>query len=200
MQNKDNILKTIDPLIRIGIDKGIQQINFLFHSPVSINASELILSSQQNLKSYFVDFIDEKYCAVFLDFKGSLFGIAKLIFKKGDAYKLVDIFTGDTIGKIESDALYDGAFAEIGNIIINAILGTISNSMELYFIYGVPTFQCGNIDAIVPENFFPNSGDYLLVKTTMLIENYKINCNFILLLDTASLQILFDKATYYLTK
>jgi chemotaxis protein CheC len=83
-----------------------------------------------------------------------------------------------------------GALCEIGNIVINAVLGTISNALDVELSFTLPLYLEGGAAALVGEIRLPRQGIVLLVKTTFEVKDLSINGDIVMFLTLESFESL----------
>jgi chemotaxis protein CheC len=85
-------------------------------------------------------FNSQSISAVRLGFSGSLSGTAELMFPTDSASVLVAVLTGEDLDSPDLDAVKIGTLSEIGNIVINGVIGSISNILEERMEYKIPSY------------------------------------------------------------
>lgn len=84
----------------------------------------------------------ENLSAVGLDFQGVLNGTAKVLFDTLSASRLVELLIpGANSNQAEVHEISASTLTEIGNIVLNSVMGTLSNSLDLELDYLVPTYD-----------------------------------------------------------
>lgn len=76
---------------------------------------------------------------VMQDFSGRISGRAALAFPQASAQALGSLLSGDEMVSTEIDAELNGILLEVGNIVLNSALGSLSNLSEDNFDYSLPT-------------------------------------------------------------
>jgi chemotaxis protein CheC len=134
-----------------------------------------------------------------MEYRGSMEGAVELVFKTADAGKLVDCIIGqENIQEEGLDSIRSGALCEVGNIVINAVLGTISNELRLDLEYTVPVYQEGTVQALVEKENLRKGQIILLIETQFLIESLEINGSIVIFLSILSYEKLKQAVISYL--
>ncbi|WP_406694670.1 chemotaxis protein CheC [Singulisphaera sp. Ch08] len=78
--------------------------------------------------------------AVVQDFEGPCSGRAVLVLPRDSGLRMAQILGGVEDGLDELDLELSGILAEVGNIMINAVLGSLANATGARLSYGLPEF------------------------------------------------------------
>ena len=81
-----------------------------------------------------------RHAAVHLSFHGPFDGTTSLVFSQDSANKLVDILTGQGADDGDFDEVKRGVLSEVGNIVVNGVMGSISNMLECRLNYSIPSY------------------------------------------------------------
>ena len=83
----------------------------------------------------------EELSTISLGFDGTFTGVASLIFPKPSATKLVSILLGDAdLADADIDSIAIGTRTEVGNIILNGVMGSIANVLKERLKYRIPSY------------------------------------------------------------
>jgi chemotaxis protein CheC len=136
----------------------------------------------------------DKLSTVSLQFKGALSGLTALVFPPESAAALVLLLSGEeSSSRNEMDALRIETLKEVGNIIINAVMGSIANVLHKHLTYALPTYQEITIPALTHSGVAGTGAEWVvLANTHFLIENTSIEGNIMLVLEVGSLDMLID--------
>lgn len=187
---------TIDPkkldslleLVGIGVGKAAQVLNTMLSSHVRLSAPAIKVLSIEEFKANLSDECGRTLAAVEMDFKGEISGSTQLVFTTADAGRLVDLiiadfsFTGEDLDSIRS-----GTLCEVGNIIINAILGTIANVARLDLAYTVPIYLSGTFVELLADAKPADDGVVVFVTTQFMVESIQVDGEIVLYLSLENL-------------
>ena len=192
MQINPKQLDFLTEMINIGIGKGAKVLNTMVRSHIQLRVPSVrILTSSELIKE--LDFhCDEKLSAVNLEFDGNISGYAELIFPSDSASTLVTIFTGEYDENPPMDETRAGALCEIGNVVLNAVMGSISNILKLSFNYTVPHYIEGLVDTLFPHKNVQAIPAILLARTRFNIQEMEIEGDIVLLFKMGSFDILLN--------
>lgn len=193
----DSQLQTLAELFNRGIIKGASVLNTMLNSRIELSVPEIKVITTQKLKTALAANECERISIVSLPFRNEYNGSAKLFFPSESASKLVTAFTGENIDILELDSIRAGTLTEIGNVVLNAIVGTISNAFNLNFRYNVPTFR--EIYSKQQFNYLINDGDTFVIylKTNFFVKNLEVTGELALFLEVGFLGILTNLIDTY---
>jgi chemotaxis protein CheC len=186
-----------EELMNIAIGRAAEVLNTMLSSHIALSAPSIELVSAQGLSSRFASAGARRLSTVEMRCAGALEAEIKLIFTSEDAARLADCVIG--VGSanfavpVDRDSMRAGALCEIGNIVINAVLGTISNALEIDLAFSVPSYLEGSSSALFDEIALSRQAVILLVRTTFEVEKMSINGDIALFLSMASFESLTSR-------
>ncbi len=180
MKVNDKQIDLISELVNIGMGRSADILNQMLNSHITLGIPHFKVSTYEQIQNELGYFKDEVFASVSMSFKNDLNGNAKLVFPIPSASELVNIFVGKYTDETDLDALRIGALTEIGNIIINTIIGTISNYLEIDLAYSIPMYSEGNISDILDFKEIVDNNIVLFCHTDFNALNYNVSGNLIL--------------------
>lgn len=72
------------------------------------------------------------------EFAGDICGCAALMFPRSSGIVLAQLLMGEEEARDELDIELTGVLLEVGNIVLNGVLGSLSNAIRANFCYSVP--------------------------------------------------------------
>ena len=175
-------LDAIKELINIGVGNGASLLNRMLNKPIALQAIEVQILGPNDFGDS-VNF-DGDSSVVHMGFNGALSGRVSLIFPNKDAIRLLDLIApwlnvDASIGKVKKNVL-----TEVGNIVINGVVGSLSNVLNLQSNYYLPQYYQGQIrDMVRPEQI----GAVLLANTQYTIEEEAIKGTLLIFLELRSM-------------
>ncbi len=129
------------------------------------------------------------------DFGGKVGGTASILFPLASARKLVELLTDGALSAEELDLEMEAALTEVGNILINGVMGTIGNITGMEITFHLPEYRKGSTSDL--EQSFQNR-DLMLAMVLIAISGQEIRGHLILLFDLPSMDSLqtFVEQTY----
>ena len=138
----------IRELINIAVGRAAGMLNTLIdkHLTLFVPESKLVKPSEIDIENHYLR--EETLACVSMNFKNAISGNCKMIFPWSDAEKLVNLFTNDNLISDNFEEVRAAVLSEVGNIVLNSLMGTISNLVNSSFIYQVPNYTEGHFDVI----------------------------------------------------
>jgi len=179
MDGDSRVLDALTEIMNIGVGKAAAIMNTMLDSHVSLTVPVVRLLAADSLvqDSVFAD--DTPFSAVEMKYSGAFNGFVELVFDTVSAGKLVDRLSGvDSMPVDDFDSLRSGTLCEIGNIVINAVLGTMANILDASLTFSVPFYHEGSGSGII-RDFRAEAGSMvLLTKTTFTISELSVTGDF----------------------
>jgi chemotaxis protein CheC len=187
----DKEIDALQELINIGVGRAANMLNEMVDSRIILkvpfvnvlNAIEL----QQELNKRFSN---DCFASVRLGFTGSFSGTADIVFPTESASTLVALLTGEEPGSPDLDAVKIGTLSEIGNIVINGIMGSISNALKQHLHYALPVYEEDKIENLLLSTEVNEKTVFLLAQASFTIENLEIVGDIILIFEMSSFDAL----------
>jgi len=191
-------LEALKEIINIGVGKGAEVLNTMVQSHISLEVPEVRIFGSDEYSNFVDHFTETDYSIITLPFNGELNGFSKLIMSSEHAAKLVDAFIGKHGASIEMDSLRVDILSEIGNIITNAVMGTLSNMLSLELGYIVPSYELGKKNIIIPKEIISSASAILYAQTHFKIEEFETKGNFAIFFNLKSFNALIEKIQVFL--
>lgn len=93
-----------------------------------------------------------RICAVSQDFTGGIDARAFLVFPEGKTHEIVRRMIGEAVTADELSGMEQEALSEIGNIILNACMSSLSETLQTSFDCSIPACHQGFADEILLAN------------------------------------------------
>lgn len=176
-------LDALQELINIGVGRAAYLLNEMLDSHIRLEIPFVkVLTALQAYKELESRFRDDSLASVKLGFNGSFYGTAGLIFPTESASILVSVLTGEEPGSADLDAVKIGTLSEIGNIVINGVMGSISNVLKQRMNYTLPVYLEDTIDNLLLATEV-NESKILLAQARFAIEQLEIMGDIILIFE-----------------
>lgn len=167
-------LDILKEVINIGVGKAAGALNEMLHEHIALQVPNIQVFTLPELRVYISQFGANKLAAVYLTFRGPFAGTASLIFPPDSAIQLVNILTDQEDDSFDDlDSIRIGTLSEVGNIVINGVLGTISNMLKQHLSYSIPTYQEHTLDMLlIPQEQMQDT--IVLAQTRFILKNLQI--------------------------
>ncbi|MHC5729808.1 MAG: chemotaxis protein CheX, partial [Nostoc sp.] len=150
-----------------------------------------ILTATEAYQEFATRFHDDSLASVRLGFTGSFSGAAGLIFPTDSASSLVAVLTGEEPGSADLDAVKIGTLSEIGNIVINGVMGSLSNVLKQHVNYTLPFYLEDTIENLLLSTYESDS-KILLAQARFVIEQLEIIGDIILIFHVGTFDALIN--------
>jgi chemotaxis protein CheC len=134
-------LDGLSELINMGVGRAASALNDLVDGHVDLSVPEVHVVAVEDLPGALSGLGREAVSSVQMAFRGSLDGSAFLVFPQPSAIKLVNLITADDSGSADVDSILSGTLTEVGNILINCVVGTLSNVLRQPLHYSPPVYE-----------------------------------------------------------
>ncbi|MEG3930540.1 MULTISPECIES: chemotaxis protein CheC [unclassified Microcoleus] len=184
-------LDALQELVNIGIGQAAGVLNDMIDSPIRLQIPYLQILTPIDVEQELEQHLNgEQIAAVQLKFTGSFGGIAQLVFPTNSAALLVTMLTGEEAGTQDLDSVKIGTLSEVGNIVINGVMGAISNVLQQRLNYSIPTYSEGTIASLLISGGLATDTVVLLAQTSFMIERLHIEGDIILIFNVNSFDTL----------
>ncbi|OUL23711.1 chemotaxis protein CheC [Nostoc sp. 106C] len=183
-------LDALQELINIGVGRAASLLNEMVDSHIHLEIPFVkVLTSADAYQELATRFHDDCLAAVRLGFTGSFYGTAGLIFPTESASTLVAVLTGEEPGSTDLDAVKIGTLSEIGNIVINGVMGSISNVLRQHLNYTLPVYLEDKIENLLTSANVSKS-QILLAQARFTIEQLELIGDIILIFELGTFDAL----------
>ncbi|MEM9484796.1 MAG: response regulator [Cyanobacteria bacterium P01_F01_bin.116] len=179
-------------LIGLGSDTASGTLTDLTGSTIQFQSPTVETMTAQSLQQLLQGrFGNDPICAAQLPFTGSLNGTSQLFFPQASADSLTEMLTGEAPGSSEFDVLKEEALTEVGNIVLNSVMGAMSNALDQQLAFAVPIYQEATIEELTQALAQDINAVIILAQTHFNIEDLQISGDIILFFR---MQLFFDLA------
>ena len=184
-------LDALSEIINIGVGRSADVLNTMLNSHIDLQVPFVKILLSDDFRKEIEAIGSDSLSAVHLAFKGTFSGTAQLIFPAATASKLVMTVTGEEVRSESLDEIRSGTLCEIGNIVLNGLMGSISNVLKMQLKYSVPTYLEGKIGNLTSARGNMSSDTkILLARTHFTIKELKIEGDIIVFFETGALDAL----------
>ncbi len=163
-------------LINIGVGRGANVLNTMLASHIELQVPDLKTLSFEKFVTEMEAIAPGKLAVVDLGFDDEFSGSVQLIFPTEVASKLVHAMTGEEDCGDDFDSIRAGTFTEIGNIVLNSVVGSFANLLKLHLNYRVPDYLEGYLNDIMKiYDNMESTRAILLAKTRFLVQEFAIH-------------------------
>ncbi|MEQ8995163.1 MAG: chemotaxis protein CheC [Coleofasciculus sp. B1-GNL1-01] len=186
-------IDAIQEIVNIGVGRAASVLNEMLEAPIRLQVPYIKIGSPLDFQSEMETRLGgEQVAAVRQDFSGSFSGLAELVFPTDSASILAAVLTGEELGTPDLDAVRIGTLSEIGNILINSVIGSISNVLNQRLDYAIPSYIEDTVENLINVGDNQQDNTILLAQTQFFIEQLQIRGDIILVFEVGSFDVLLD--------
>jgi len=153
-------------LLNIGFGRAGASLSSLTGQRVLLEVPHVAIHPIEQLNSTLSEFMTGEVASVHQEFGGPVGGDAMLLLDPVAATTLKELLTNEPALPLSLDASAREVLTEVGNILLNACLGTFGNLLKVSVSFSVPDIDIANVRAVVDRLIGPNdSFRYALVVT-----------------------------------
>jgi chemotaxis protein CheC len=185
-------LDAIKEMVNIGVGRAAAILSQMTGERVLLNVPVVELVPRSDLETHLAMVSAEALAGVELGFRGPFAGTVALVFPPQSASNLVKTLTGDDADDLDLDSVRIGTLTEVGNIVINGVMGSITNIIHEQVKYSVPSFFEGTMGGLVLADDIGNYSAVLLAQIGFSLESLRVTGDMVILFDMGSLDVLRD--------
>jgi chemotaxis protein CheC len=135
-------------IFNIGVGMAADVLSQMVNEPVRLSVPLVELTSQQNARNYYIAREQRPLCAIRQTYSGEVTTDAILMFPEENSLELVRLMVGGDLPLEQLTEMEQDAMAEIGNIILNAVISSLSTTLNLTFEGSLPEVSVVNVENI----------------------------------------------------
>lgn len=140
-------------LFNVGIGRAAHALSRMVDDEVHLSIPYLAIVSRTNAVTMLQERASNHVAVIRQDFEGAFDGAAFLIFPETSSLELVHSLIGEDSPLESLTELEQETLLEVGNIILNACLGSFANMMGLEFHFEIPEYFKGECDRVLDRRF-----------------------------------------------
>ncbi len=190
-------LDALQELLNIGVGRAAGSLNQMLEKPIRLHIPSLQLGKMEELSQDVQTMKDTTLSSVQLPFKGTFSGSSCLLFPTESATALVLALTGETEDPDTMDSLRESTLTEIGNIVLNGVMGSLANVLNHRITYSVPYYQETSIQGLMKPNPSDPGEMILWAQTQFTVEEYDLTGDIMLMFGVPDLGLLVTAVNEY---
>lgn len=173
-------------VINIGVGRAAAVLNQMISSKVDLRAPQVrVLETDQALTLIDLQGADQA-AAVTMTFSGSLSGATAIFFPPQNAAQLANVLVGRDDGDFDMDSVKIGALTEVGNIVLNSVIGSISNIIGGGISFKVPAYVEGSVQDLIRQGIDESQKVLVVAETMFSVVDLEIRGETLLVLGMKS--------------
>jgi chemotaxis protein CheC len=181
MQVNPEQMDALQELLNIGVGRAAGSLNQMLEKPIRLHIPFLQLGKMEDLSQEVQKMKDTTLSSVQLPFKGTFSGASCLLFPTESAKALVIALTGEAEYPDTLDSLREATLTEIGNIVLNGVMGSLAKILNHQIIYSVPFYQETTIQRLLQPTLSGSSEIILWAQTQFTIQDYDLTGDIMLI-------------------
>jgi chemotaxis protein CheC len=182
-------LDALQEIVNIGIGRAAASLNTMLSFPIELQVPAIKVLHMDLPGQIPEDLGEDLLACVQLDFRGALNGTAALVFPPQSAANLVSALLCEEGDNSGLTAVMAETLNEIGNIVINAVIGTIGNLLTTPFDYSLPTYREGALVELL-QSAVAEGSFILLMRTHFQVRDLQVAGNIFLVFELSSFETL----------
>ena len=189
-------IDALKEIINIGVGQAAGMLNEMLHARIHLQGPSVKMYSVGELEKQLAQLGQEPLAAVRLDFKGAFAGSTQLIFPEKSAANLVSILVQEKGAEAtgpeapDLDSVRIGTLTEVGNIVLNGVMGSIGNILGERLEYSVPTYMTGDVRHLLARRETDGELSMLLARTRFKIKELEVVGDIVLIFETRAFEAL----------
>ncbi len=185
-------LDGLTELINIGVGKGASVLNSMMESNVELQVPSLKVVSSAELREAIGELGNDRLLSVNLQFTGRFSGMAELVFPAEKVSEMVRTLNGEDPDSGDIDSLRKETLCEVGNIVLNGVVGGIANMLKLPLNFTGPNYVEGNAEEFLKMAAARSQPIALVASTRMVIERFELEGEILLFFEEGSFDALLQ--------
>ncbi len=185
-------LDILKELINIGVGRAAGALSEMVNCKVGLQVPFIKLFTPQQLRQEMEEFARSRISVVKLGFVGPFSGTAALVFPFEGASKLVAVLTEEEPGTHDLDSVRVETLSEVGNIVVNGVMGSIGNVLNKRIVYSLPQYAEDSVNNLLLSESMTDGTAILLARTHFIIQQLRIEGDIILLFSAGSFDALLS--------
>lgn len=181
-------IESLHEIINVGIGRGASVLNTMLNSHIALQVPDLKFVKRAELIDELSGYKDETLAAVYMRYSGEISGDIYLVFSKKSASQLVTALIGPENIEDIAEEMGAGALVETGNVVLNGVMGSISNTLNYTFAYSVPNYMEATADNLVDSDTDCAALTVLMAKTNFKIQEFDISGGLVLFFKEDSVE------------
>ena len=178
----------LQELLNIGVGRAAGSLNQMLEKPIKLHIPHIEFGQLLELQHQIDQTGNDMLSSVQLPFQGSFVGSVALMFPTESTPKLVSALTGEEDASNEFDSLKEATLTEIGNIVLNGVMGSLGNILTQPLIYSVPMYYENTIKGLLGDSAKESSAYFLWAQTHFTVEEFDLSGDILLMFQVGDLE------------
>ena len=174
-------INSFENLVALGIEQAEESLNELTDSPIQFQTPSMETFTLQSLQERLQELFGSAIISVSqLPFSGGFAGTSQLFFLTDSADALTEALTGETPDSPDFSLAKEEMLTEVGNIVLNSIMGTMSNAITKSLEFSVPNYIEDRIEHLLNIHSLDEQSTILFAQAEFSISELNVTGDIIL--------------------
>ncbi|MGR3220776.1 MAG: chemotaxis protein CheX [Candidatus Anammoxibacter sp.] len=188
----DKQLDGLTEIVNIGIGRAASSLNEIIKEEIELKVPVVKIVDGLETVNDDIGVVGDNLSCVRIGFSGNCNGVANLIFSNESAANLVNAISTKQLKNINMDDIKAQTLEEVGNIIVNGVLGSVGNMLGNRFDVTLPVYLEGSIGFILNVNNSKKESTVVYVQTTFKVKDLEIEGIIILVFMVDSFSVILS--------
>lgn len=192
----------MDALVEIfnmGVGSAANAMSGIVNEEVSMSVPTITFQNRNEAALTLSNQESRSICGVSQHFQGAFNTDAILMFPEEKSLEIVRLMVGESVSNEELTEMEQEAMSEIGNIILNACVGTLANIFERELQGSLPSYHVGSSNEILSVNDTSSGDLVMMLHIDFSLERHDIRGYVAFLLDMSAMLDLRQHIDQYLS-
>jgi chemotaxis protein CheC len=191
-------MMVLTEIFNIGVGIAADALYQLVGEQVPLLVPVVELTSQHNAKGHYAERDRRQLCAIRQTYQGEFTTEAILMFPEENSPDLVRMMVGADLPDAELADMAQDALGEIGNIILSAVISTLSSTLHLPLEGTLPVVSLLSADSIFGPSAVDDGAPVLALMIDFELSARHVSGYLAFLLDAASTETLLNRVGGYI--
>ena len=187
-------------LINIAIGRSAKSLNEMIGQEVSLSVPEIEFLTAGDATGKLGTNVSSDMTLVQQGFSGPISGSSFLAFMEDNSFELVKLLLGDQVPIEDIPELEQEAMKEVGNVILNAFLGSLGNELDITVASEIPEFKKNASAEQIFQSPSGNEHIILFVHVDFDLRDAKIDGYLVLIIGVSAMDALIGLVEDYVGK
>lgn len=190
-QSQPYNIDKLSEFINIGVGHAAGILNDLIGKRIKLSVPSVHVYPRENINDALSSLGSGYYSTVTQNFAGDFSGSASLLFPSSSSKRFVDLVAYSLGSNTSNDAIRISTLKEIGNILINSVMGTITNMTSSHIRLALPDFYESQINDLIQKFGTRQSIEVIVIAESVFsITGEMIKGAFLILLEISAMAAL----------
>lgn len=187
-------------IFNIGVGQAARAMSEIVNEEVTMSVPSITFVNRADAAAMLRNKDENRVCAISQHYEGAFDTEAILMFPEDKSLDIVRLMVGESVPLKELTEMEQEAMSEIGNIILNACVGTLANIFAQELSGSLPEYHVGTSEEILGASGDGGEAVVLMLHIDFVLEKHQIHGYVAFILDLTALHDLQGQVDRYLAK